>query len=108
MCAGQLITLRCSGVCCRQLFPCIPFIFPNLQVEAPEAKLVANTVFGALRGLETFSQLVDRIDLPPSAWRGSAELAALMGGGDNVHVGVLWVFCTIMQMRSSLTQPTRV
>ena len=106
--AEQLITLRCLGVCCRQLIPCIPCMSPNLQVEAPEAKLVANTVFGALRGLETFSQLVDRIDLPPSAWRGSAELAALVDGGVDVQVGVLWVFCTIMQMRSSLMQPTRV
>ena len=80
-------------------------MFPELQVDAPEAKLVANTVFGALRGLETFSQLVDRIDLPPSAWRGNAALAALTDGGVDVQVGVLYHHATQF---SSRMQHTRV
>ncbi len=34
------------------------------QVQSPQSLITASTVYGALRGLETFSQLVDRIELP--------------------------------------------
>ena len=35
------------------------------QVDAPETTLTARSVFGALRGLETLSQLLERVEPPP-------------------------------------------
>ena len=34
------------------------------QVDAPETTLTAESVFGALRGLETLSQLLERVEPP--------------------------------------------
>lgn len=36
----------------------------GLQVQSPLSWITASSVYGALRGLETFGQLVDRIELP--------------------------------------------
>jgi hypothetical protein len=57
------------------------------QVDAPETMLTAESVFGALRGLETLSQLLERVEPPPepppdpspsasnqASWRSSTEV----------------------------------
>ena len=43
---------------------CAEFFPPSFQVQAPLSWITASTVFGALHGLETFTQLIDRIELP--------------------------------------------
>lgn len=58
------------------------FFKDTLTISAPRASLFAGTVYGAIRGLETFSQLVNKIgdayfinqtkiiDFPRFAYRG--------------------------------------
>ena len=48
----------------RTITRCIIFVFS--QVDAPQTLLVAESVFGALRGLETLSQLLERVEPPPT------------------------------------------
>jgi len=49
-----------------------------MSLAAPTATVQATTVFGALRALETFAQLVDRVDKPmvPGEWGSEEEWSA--------------------------------
>ena len=59
-----IVPHQSTCVCC--LCP-VFYLKPNpiwLQVQSPLSWITASSVYGALRGLETFGQLVDRIELP--------------------------------------------
>lgn len=63
----------------------------HLQIDAPLSTLTANTVFGALRGLQTFSQAVECIELPSDVLLPSkiAEASHIVGSSRYSMLSIL-------------------
>ena len=82
-----------------------------VQVEAPITVVQATTVFGALRGLETFSQLLQRtVVREDDAEDDSEEVAAAQladcGGSDSAPSGPLrWALSWLQSWREPLPSP---
>ena len=76
--------LPCDGV----------FVFS--QVDAPETTLTAGSVFGALRGLETLSQLLERVEPPaePPPMRPGAAAQVLIALNPEQSPGLARIPCS--------------
>lgn len=82
-----------------------------VQVEAPITVVQATTVFGALRGLETFSQLLQRTVVreddaeDDSEEPAAAQLADCGGCSSDLPVLLRWALSWLQSWREPLPSP---